>query len=439
MPEPALPTIDGTQNVVITGVGGTGVVTIGAMLAMAAHLDGKGAGMMEMAGLAQKGGAVHIHCRIAETPGRHQRDPRRHGRGGRRDRRRPRRHGRRQDAGPDDHAAAPAPSSTRTRSITGAFTRDPEFRIPVDKLRLSLEARLGERVRLLRRLGPGRGAAGRLDLFGNMILFGAAWQAGLIPLSGAAIRKAIELNGAAVEKNLRAFEIGRWAALHPDQVARVLAPQVVEKPKTLTQKIAFREQHLTDYQDSQARRALPRARRPLRGRRGCVSAVAQGYHKLLAYKDEYEVARLHLATRAKVARGVRGRPVAAPGTSRRRCCRPKAPTAARGSAPSGRGSSGASGCWPGLKRLRGTPLDPFGRTAERKMERALIAQYEADMAEVLDRLRPDTRDAAIALALLPLEIRGFGPVKAANAEKAAKRREELLAVLRAGPERAAAE
>jgi len=160
-------------------------------------------------------------------------------------------------------------------------------------------------------------------------------------------------------------------------------------------------------------------------------AVAKGYHKLLAYKDEYEVGRLHRETRAK-ARAEFGGDF--------KMTYHLAPPIAEKTGKDGRPVKRTFGEWMGgamsllarFKMLRGTKLDPFGRTAERKMERALIAQYEADMAEVLPHVSDDTRETAIALAELPLSIRGFGPVKQANAAKAEKQRESLLATFRAG-------
>jgi len=160
-------------------------------------------------------------------------------------------------------------------------------------------------------------------------------------------------------------------------------------------------------------------------------AVAKGYHKVLAYKDEYEVARLHLDTRVKAREQFGGDfrmsfHLAPPMLSK---------TGADGRPVKkqyGEGMLKGFGLLAKLKMLRGTPFDPFGRTEERRMERALIAQYEADMAEWLPRAKPETMDALVALAELPLQIRGFGPVKQANAARAEKRREELLAVLRAG-------
>ncbi len=437
LPDPQLPAIKGTHNVIITGVGGTGVVTTGAIMAMAAHIDGKGAGMMEMAGLAQKGGAVHIHCRIAEKPS---------------------------DIsairvavgeadcviGGDLVVTAGAKTQALMRTgrtgavvnsheiVTGEFTRNPEFRIPHDRLEVALQARLKDRLTLFDATELARVLLGD-SIYSNMMVFGAAWQRGLVPLNQDAIMRAIELNKAAVEGNKRAFELGRWAVLHPDQATAAITPKVVAKPKTLEEKIAFRAEHLSAYQSARLARRYRKLVDPIADPK-LKEAVAKGYHKTLAYKDEYEVARLHLQTMEKVRAEFDGDLMPAFHL---------APPLLSRMGSDGRPKKRKFGPWilrafgvlARLKPLRGTPLDPFGYTAERRMERALIRQYEADMAEVLGKLTPETRDAAIALAELPLTIRGFGPVKQKNEEAAAKRRKELLATIRAGgaPLRQAAE
>ncbi len=427
LPEPVLPDIGLTHNIVITGVGGTGVVTIGAVLAMAAHLDGKGAGMMEMAGLAQKGGAVHIHCRIGKSPS---------------------------DItairvavgeadtliGGDLVVSAGAKTTElmapgRTKGvvntheiITGEFTRNTEFTIPGDRLLLTLEGKMQDGLQSFDASDLAAKIMGD-GIYSNMILLGASWQMQQVPIAGDAIREAIRLNGAKVDENLAAFEIGRWAVLNPGEVENLTAEDVVGLPKSLDEKIAFRERHLTDYQGPRLakryRRLVDRVADP-----ALKEAVAKGYHKLLSYKDEYEVARLLQETRAKAEEafagdlkltyhlappllskeGPNGRPMKKPFAERRE--------------------------WQfrllsRMKRLRGTPLDPFGYTSERRMERRLIRQYEKDMAEVLTS--PDRHpDVARGLAEIPLQIKGFGPVKAANAKAAAQRREELLTAFRAG-------
>jgi indolepyruvate ferredoxin oxidoreductase len=428
LPMPVLPAIDGTFNVVITGVGGTGVVTIGAVLAQAAQIDGKGAGMMEMAGLAQKGGAVHIHCRLANRPEDISAIRVATGEA---------------DAliGGDLVVSAGTKTLGLTRAgrtgavvnshqiITGDFTRDTEFQMPYDRLTLALEARLKDDVALFDASDLAKATLGD-SIYSNMMIFGAAWQKGLVPLSLEALQDAIRLNGAAVERNLRAFELGRWAVLHPAEAAQVITPNVVQLPKTLDDRITFRMDHLKAYQGKGLAKRYAKMLEPVTDK-GLKEAMALGYHKLLSYKDEYEVARLLKTTREKVNAEFDGDP---------KITFNLAPPMLSKTGADGRPMKRAFGEWlemplavlKRLKFLRGTPFDPFGRTEERRMERALIKQYEADMKDVLPKLTDQTRDAIIALAELPLQIRGFGPVKQANEAKAAKRREELLAVIHAG-------
>jgi len=437
LPAPRLPDIAGTHNILVTGVGGTGVVTIGAVLAQAAQIDGKGAGMIEMAGLAQKGGAVWIHLRLANRP--EDISAIRIGAG-------------EADAviggdlvvtGGAKTLALMAAGRTGAavnghETVTGDFTRDTEFRIPGKALKLALRARLQDRLGLLDATGLARAVMGD-SIYANMMTLGAAWQNGLLPLGHDAILAAIALNGAAVAANRRAFEIGRWAVLNPDGAARAAAGGVVAKPKSLDEKIAFRADHLVRYQGPGLARRY-RERVDSIDDRGLREAVAKGYHKILTCKDEFEVARLHLETGAKARAAFDGD---------LRLTYHLAPPLWPGRDAAGRPKKRAFGPWierlygplARLRRLRGTPFNPFGHTAERRMERALIRQYERDLADWLPRATPDNRDAIAALAELPLHIRGFGPVKAANAAKAAARRADILASLEAGgaPARQAAE
>lgn len=431
LPAPAMPAIDGTYNVVITGVGGTGVVTIGAILAQAAHIDGKGAGMMEMAGLAQKGGAVHIHLRLANRPedisairvavgeadcmiggdlvvtaGAKTIGLMTHGRTG---------------AVVNDHEI-----------ITGDFTRLRDLRVPGDRLKMALQARLGEKVAFfdandlaLRMLGD--------SIYSNMLTFGAAFQQGLVPVSEAAILKAIELNGAQVERNQRAFQIGRWAMAYPEQAAA----RPVEITETVDP-VEYRAARLVDYQNE----ALAQRFRDLvaKAPEALRESVARGYYKLLAYKDEYEVARLHLATVDQVAARWDGET---------KLSFHLAPPILPGKDANGRPRKREFGTWvlplfrvlARMKGLRGTALDPFGWLPERRQERAAIAEYERDMDEILPKVTPATLNIARELAELPMTILGYGMVKEAAEQRAAARREELLAEFRAGrsPMREAAE
>lgn len=428
LPEPALPAIRGTWNVVVTGVGGTGVVTVGAVLAQAAQVAGMGAGMMEMAGLAQKGGAVHIHCRLAARPADISAVRVAVGEA---------------DAviGGDLVVTAGARTLALMRPqgtgavvnsheiVTGDFTRKPDFRLPTNDLKLALQARLMDRLVMFDASELARVAMGD-SIYSNMMVFGAAWQAGLVPVPLDAIRQAIRINGAAVEANLRAFDIGRWAVVDWAGAARLLAPPAPVSSVPVDP-VAYREAHLREYQDE----ALARRYRAFVDRfavdPGLRDAVAKGYHKLLSYKDEYEVARLHLASYDKARAEFDGS---------FRMSFHLAPPLLPGREANGRPKKREFGPWivplfrvlARLKGLRGGVLDVFGYSAERRMERALIGQYEADMDAALAALTPATRDAVLELALLPLSIRGFGPVKEGNAAAAARRRDELMAQIAAG-------
>ncbi|WP_432448010.1 indolepyruvate ferredoxin oxidoreductase family protein [Aliiroseovarius marinus] len=422
LPLPKLPAINGTYNTVITGVGGTGVVTIGAVMAQAAHIDGKGAGMMEMAGLAQKGGAVTVHLRLAEKP---------------------------EDisairvaTGECDaligcELVVSAQSNTlgltktgRTgavvdshETVTGEFTRDTDFTIPGDQLKLSLEARLRDRLAMFDATELARVLMGD-SIFSNMMILGASWQAGYVPLTYEALMQAITLNGQAVDRNKHAFELGRWAIEHPADAAKCLEAEVVDLPKTLAEIVDFRADHLVKFQGN----ALATKYRTQVSNmpEALQEAVAKGYHKLLAYKDEYEVARLLCETRAKAEDEFDGD---------LKLTYHLAPPMLGGADANGRPKKRAFGAWferaapllARMKGLRGTAFDPFGRTAERVTERALIAEYEADLDRLLAGLGDDNLSVALEIAELPLSIRGFGPVKEASVEAAATRRAALWA------------
>ena len=427
LPNPKLPAITGTHNVVITGVGGTGVVTIGALLAMAAHLDGKAAGVMEMAGLAQKGGAVHIHCRIGKIP--------------------------------EDISAirvalgechtliggdlvVSAQGSTlglmgpvgaavvnNHEIITGDFTRDTGFRIPGADLELAIVARLNTRVALMNATKLAENALGD-TVYANIILLGAAFQQGLLPLSEAALLEAIALNGAKVAQNQLAFALGRWSMVDPEIATQFQTQKPVE-PDDESARLA----NLTAYGSGRSERyeqmSVQLADVPL------AAQVLQSYHKVLTYKDEYEVARLLGETKERVAERFEGDfeiyyHLAPPLLSRM--------------SPDGRPQKRQFGEWfelasrglARLKFLRETPLDIFGYTAERRMERHLIADFEYLVARMQCDYVPEHHDIWLELMCLPQHILGFGPVKLANAQTMAKRRAELLAAIDQGHQSAQA-
>ena len=420
LPDPNLPVISGTWNVVITGVGGTGVVTLGAVLAQAAQIDGKGAGMMEMAGLAQKGGAVHIHLRLAEKPD---------------DINAVRVSLGEADAliGGDLVVSSGARTLGLTRTgrtgavinsheiITGDFVRDANFYIPSNRLQLTLKAKLQEDVSFTDAHSLAQTLLGD-SIYANMVILGAAWQNGLLPLSLHAIEEAIRLNGAAVDGNLRAFAIGRFSMVDPEKASAACALSNHRNTLSLKDKIEYRANHLRTYQGEKlAQRYLARLNE-IKDEE-LLEIVATSYHKLLSYKDEYEIARLALQSRSKAAEVFEGNftlsyHLAPPFFSRQ--------------GPDGRPEKRRFGGWivpafavlAKMKALRGTVLDPFGHSQERREERALIRRYEADLDRWLTKPGAD-RETLKALARWPQSIRGFGPVKQTAIKEASKQREAL--------------
>jgi indolepyruvate ferredoxin oxidoreductase len=442
LPEPALPALDQPYTMLVTGVGGTGVVTISAILGQAAHLEGKGFGAIDMTGLAQKGGAVACHMRVARDA-----DQIHAIRAG--------------VAGADlvlgcdlvvtasngvlatikpDHTAV---VYSDYEMHTAQFTRNANVRVPGPALRHAIAERAGN--------GPVHhfdAHTAAVKLFGdsiaaNIFLLGYAYQLGSVPIGAAAVEQAIELNGAAVEMSKAAFRIGRLAAHDMRAVERIMGADTAAAParmQTLDGIVAYRAVRLTDYQDAalaeryRARVAaiagVERAKAP--GRAGLAEAVARGYHKLLAYKDEYEVARLFADPAFERAlsdqfesRGKLQFHLAPPLLARRdkRTGEPRKMTFGRWMLPAFRLLARA-------KRLRGTAWDLFGYTKERRLERQMIADYEALLDEIAGRLSPANHHTAVALASLPLEIRGFGHIKERNYTLAKGREATLLAELR---------
>ncbi|MEM1430087.1 MAG: indolepyruvate ferredoxin oxidoreductase family protein [Pseudomonadota bacterium] len=429
LPDPTLPEIDTTWNIVVTGIGGTGAVTIGAVLAMAAHVDGKGAGVIEMAGLAQKGGAVMIHCRIAPTPDRISAIRVSSGQadaviGG--------------DLVTTATAGTRALMGPRTRAVVnthqtfpGDFTRDPEFQMPGKEMEAQIRAASQGGMTAFDATRLASAVLGDA-IYANMLLTGAAWQSGLIPVSHEALDTAIGINGASVEKNRKAFELGRWTVVDREAVDGLGTPQP-QRLKPADEILAL-EAHLTAYQSSRLARRF-RALVDQAPDDELRRAVARGYHKLLSYKDEYEVARLLSTTRDKARAAFSGDlsltyHLAPPVLSRM--------------GADGRPKKRAFGAWlplvlkplARLKVLRGTPFDPFGWTLERRRERDLITAYEADLSAALEALTPATRETVKELAELPLQIKGFGSVKEAAMKQADGRRAALKARLDKPPAQA---
>ena len=419
-PLPEFETFAGVKNILFTGVGGTGVTTVASILAMAAHVDGRAASVVDMTGLAQKGGAVFSHVRLGET----EETP----------------IGGRIPAasanvliacdilvaaGPD---ALSLYAKDRTEALANAdFTPTADFVTERD-VRFDSEAqarRITAAVKSFDSLPAHTLAEATLGdaIYANMIMLGFAWQKGVIPVSSRAIYRAIRLNGVDAEANLQAFELGRKAAHDP--AARGRREDDVPTPETmpLDELIRRRAKELTAYQDAgYARRYLDRVEQVRAAEPGAggasealTRAVAVNLHRLMACKDEYEVARLYTdgrfaAYRAESFKGGKAKvwlspPILSPKDAE------------------GRPKKIAFGGWmldiafpalARLKRLRGTPLDPFGHTPERRMERQLLRDYEASLAKLVEELSPERLATAVRIASVPSQIRGFGHVKEAS-------------------------
>ena len=426
LPEPVLPVAESAWGIVVAGVGGTGVITIGQILGMAAHLEGKGIVTQDAGGLAQKGGATWSHIQIANRPDAIFTT--------------------KVDTAQADLVIACDPLVAAQRATlatmqpgrtfvalndhgtpTAGLMRNPDWQFPAAGCDAALAAAVGPD-------GVGAFDAERAaeqllgdTIYANPLLLGYAWQKGRIPLGRAAIRRAIELNSVQVERNLAAFEWGRHCAHDPSGVRSLFAAQqviqIVRRP-SLDELIARRAEFLAGYQDAAYadtyRAFVARVREaeaPLSSTR-LTEAVAQGLFKLMAYKDEYEVARLHSdpAFATQIGAMFEGEV---------RLVHHFAPPILGKTDAQGRPVKQAFGPWmhralpwlAKLKGLRGTAFDPFGRTEERHTERALIGEYRATVEELLARLTAQRLDAAVEIARLPLEIRGFGHVKAGNLAK----------------------
>jgi len=438
VPEPILPALTRTNAILITGVGGTGVVTVGAVLGMAAHLDGRGVGVIDMAGLAQKGGAVTIHMKIAPKP---------------EDIHSIRVAAEEADtvlacdivvAGSKKVLTAIKPGETQVfanvhETYPGDFTRDADFSLPTRRIRRALEERAGAgRVRCVEAQALATALTGDA-MAANMFSVGFAWQGGGLPLSREAILEAIRLNGVDVAMNQAAFEWGRRAAHDLAAVERAagLAAEPESAP-TLEAVVARRVAFITDYQDARyaeryrakVERIAAAERRVGPGETALALAAAHSLFKLMAIKDEYEVARLYTEG------SFRQQLEATFDSFERLEFHMAPPLLARRDKRTGHLRKQKFGPWmlrafgvlARLKRLRGTPLDPFGRMAERRWERQLLAEYEA----VLDRIAADLTlgnyASAVALAGYPGKIRGFGHVKQAQARPALAERDRLLKV-----------
>ncbi len=449
LPEPLLPATADAYGIVVAGVGGTGVITIGQLLGMAAHMEGKGIVTQDSAGLAQKGGATWSHVLIADD----------------------------QDAirttrvsmagadliigcdpivtGGKETVLRMRPGRTRVAlnahgTPTAAFVKNAAWENPSDACAVEIGKAVGEGNLAS---FDAEGLASRVlgdSIYTNPLMLGYAWQKGWIPLARESLLRAIELNAVAVDNNKAAFEWGRRAAHDPASVAALVAPpaQVIEfkKRETVDGLVARRTEFLTAYQNAayadRYKELVERVRvaeLPL-GRTTLTETVAKGLFRLMAYKDEYEVARLHAETgfREKVAAQFEGDfkihyHLAPPLIAKHD---DKGELVKRKFGPS---------TWhlfrllARLKGLRGTPLDLFGRTEERRTERALIEEYRQTVLELAAGLQPANHALAVEIAGLPDKIRGYGHVKARNLAAVRPQWQQLMEQWRGqGAERRAA-
>ncbi|GAB5376316.1 MAG: indolepyruvate ferredoxin oxidoreductase family protein [Acuticoccus sp.] len=442
LPEPQRAPLDGPMGILVTGVGGTGVVTVGAVIGMAAHIEGLGAGIIDMAGLAQKGGAVLSHIKIART--REEVTTIRVGPGGAS-----------AVLACDIVVAGGArvlwalTTSTTVianthEQLPGDFTRDVDFSLPTRRIIDSLKKRANTTA-----FDANRAARA---LFGdtiaaNTIILGAAFQSGALPLSADSIEAAIRLNGAAVEMNLAAFRFGRLSIADPARFAAAVdaagAPLPADHtpPATGAERIARHAASLGAYQDeAYAARYTARLERLVAATADMdaehlIETAAFELYRLMAIKDEYEVARLF-------SDGAFAEQIAGEFESYERLTFHLAPPLLTQPDPAtGRPKKHAFGGWmrhlfPLLaraRRLRGTPFDIFGRTAERRAERALLAKYEDTLDHIAKTLTPARLDEATRLAAWPAPVRGYGPVRAAAMARALPEAERLRAQYDAVP------
>ncbi|MCB8840055.1 indolepyruvate ferredoxin oxidoreductase family protein [Aurantimonas sp. VKM B-3413] len=439
VPEPMVAELDGSTGIVITGVGGTGVVTIGAIIGMAAHLDGKGAGVIDMAGLAQKGGPVTSHVRIAPSP----RDVK----------------AIRVAAGEArlvigcdlvTAASAKVRSGIRTgetavvlnthETLSGEFTRNVDFSFPTRRLVAAVREAAGAGNVVLADANAAALALFGDAIFANMLMLGLAWQSGALPIGRDAIHRAIALNGVDVEANRSAFEWGRALAHDPQAVPTAAEPDTAlahrRLSETLDEAIARRVEDLSAYQDAAyaeryretvaAIRAAEQRVAP--GRDALAGAAARQLYRLMAVKDEYEVGRLFTdgGFAAQLSDAFSGY---------ERLSFHLAPPSLGEDGPGGRARKREFGPWmmrgfrllARARRLRGTRLDPFRFSAERRAERDERAAYERTLRMILAELSPENYEAAVELAKWPETLKGFGPVRRRFAEEAEARRESAEA------------
>ena len=420
---PAIPQLDSSYDLLVTGVGGTGVITVGALITMAAHLEGRGTSVLDFMGFAQKFGPVISYIRFADSPFELNQV-------------------RIDDQQADaligcDLVVSSSPKASRTyrqgktRAVINTTEMSTADFVKFRDANLQVDRRVEAIAEVTGKENLSTVAANHLaeellgnTIYANVLMVGYAWQQGLLPVTETALLRAIELNGVEVLRNTKAFNWGRIAAADPDFVADQLREpnQSVSGVETLDDTIARRTEFLIGYQDEalsnkysnlvervrEAEQALGSDEKaPL------TEAVSRAYFKTLAYKDEYEVARLH--TRPEFLAGLR-KDYGAGARIRFNLAPPlmNSATDARG-----RPRKREFGAWiipvfrvlAKLRSLRGTKLDLFGMTKERKMERELITDFESRIEQMIDQLTADNKLLALEIVNEYLEIRGYGPVK----------------------------
>ncbi len=441
MPTPKLASSAEPYGILITGIGGTGVVTIGALLGMASHLEGKGVSVMDMTGLSQKNGAVTSHVRISDDP----EDL----------------HAVRIAAGGAslllgcDIVVATGPDAIstvnqgRTNAVvnshivpTAGFVQDNAIDLSGERMVRQIEDATGDGHSNFVNATKLATALMGDSIASNLFMVGYAWQLGMLPLALQSIEEAVRLNGVAVDTNLQAFAWGRLAAHDLEKVEEAARPMMIEDgassngAETLDEIIVRRVAFLSAYQDSAYAAkyrgsvdqimAVENENTP--GRDELAMAVARNLFKLMSYKDEYEVARLHTdgTFRKTLNKQFEG--------DFKLTYHMAPPLISHRDPQTGELQKREFGPWLGhvlkfvakMKWVRGTAFDVFGRTDERKMERQLIADYQAMIEEIAGNLNAENHSIAVSLAELPDEIRGFGHVKERNVRRAKTKEAALI-------------
>ena len=434
LPTPKLKASATPYNILLNGIGGTGVIAVGSLIGMAAHLEGKGVSIIDMTGMAQKNGAVTSHIRICDDVSQL--------------------HAQRISTGEADLVlgcdilTAGAPDAIakmrvgRTRAVinthqqpTGAFTQNPDWTFPIETVERVIEEAVGRQVDYVDATKLATALMGDA-IATNVFMVGYAYQKGLLPVSEAALLRGIEIIGVGVESNKRSFLWGRRAAENLKHVEKIALPtQVINitMPESLDGLIKKRAAFLTEYQNAAyAQKYLNlvdqvRQAESSLGSSKLAMAVAKNVFKLMAYKDEYEVARLYSTDEfmAKIKSQFEGDVTLqfnlAP------------PLFAKKDAQ-GHLRKQTYGAWmlkafhylAKLKGLRGTPLDVFGYTAERREERSLRDDYVQTIHGLLTNLTVETLPKALAFAQLPQDVRGFGHIKEAGMTNYWTRKKAIL-------------